>query len=314
MTLLGLHRLENAGGKSPFDENRVLEALLEDRQWMNNIGDVGLMLWLLAEIAPDRLKHFYYEMELDRALEKYPGVSDGLTMELAWYLAGLSHAALAARSHLPDLTDQAVGIYRPLLHNQGPSGIFEHQTSRKSVKGLLRGKIGSFADQVYPIYAMSHFARAFEIEGSAHAARRCADVICRMQGPLGQWWWHYDSPSGRVVRGYPVYSVHQHAMGPMALYALSDVTGQDFSGPISKGLRWIYGENELGVDMRDISTSVVWRRIHPANKSQMLIDDIFGMLRTRRNAKTGQDMAILYECWPYELGWLLYAFAGRATP
>jgi hypothetical protein len=27
--------------------------------------------------------------------------------------------------------------------------------------------------------------------------------------------------------------------------------------------------------------------------------------------QTPRDLHILHECWPYELGWLLYAFAAR---
>ena len=46
---------------------------------------------------------------------------------------------------------------------------------------------------------------------------------------MGEWPWHYDSVTGRVVSRYPVFSVHQHAMGPMMLFAASEATGVDFS-------------------------------------------------------------------------------------
>src|SRR6202167_2726393 len=54
-TLLGLHRLEESGGTSPVEIKRSLEALLANTDWVNNIGDLGLLLWVCAVIAPERL-------------------------------------------------------------------------------------------------------------------------------------------------------------------------------------------------------------------------------------------------------------------
>ena len=34
-----------------------------------------------------------------------------------------------------------------------------------------------------------------------------------------------DVRTGRVIEGYPVYAIHQDAMGPMALFALEDACG-----------------------------------------------------------------------------------------
>ena len=81
--------------------------------------------------------------------------------------------------------------------------------------GILRGGVGSFADQVYPIYGISKFSQALGDEKALERALDCGLNICEAQGPLGQWWWHYDSSTGEVVGKYPVFSVHQHAMGPM---------------------------------------------------------------------------------------------------
>jgi len=84
------------------------------------------------------------------------------------------------------------------------------------------------------------------ISGPPGVGRRtCAEAICRMQGPSGQWWWHYDARNGRIFERYPVYAVHQDGMAPMALFALGEVARLDFSEPIYKGLAWISGNNEL---------------------------------------------------------------------
>jgi len=68
---------------------------------------------------------------------------------------------------------------------------------------MLRGHIGSFADQVYPIYALARFGQAYGVQPAVEMAGRCGEAICRMQGPSGQWWWHYDTRTGKVFETYP---------------------------------------------------------------------------------------------------------------
>jgi len=195
-----------------------------------------------------------------------------------------------------------------LRSNQGSFGFLGHRAAGLGPRGW-RGRIGSFADQVYPIYAFTMYARAFGVEAALDAARLCADAICRVQGPLGQWWWHYDASTGRVVQRYPVYSVHQEAMGPMALLALQQATGLEYGRFIARGLRWIYGCNELGVDMRDPKTGVVWRSLRFSSKPRLIQQELRGWTRPGSEAVPVSGLTVLHECRPYELGWLLYAFS-----
>src|SRR5262249_16281225 len=122
-------------------------------------------------------------------------------------------------------------------------------------------------------------------------------------GSMGQWWWHYNSRTGQVAERYPVYSVHQHAMAPMALFALQNASGIDFDSYINKGLQWISEPNELQQDLKDDSASVVWRCIRPVNTHVGRVRSLAG-----KNL-TPNHLQVLKECRPYELGWLLYAFA-----
>jgi hypothetical protein len=307
MTLLGLNRFETTGGQSPIAIRPVIDSLVGKYAWIKNIGDVGLMLWLFAVAAPSRLAEVYADLRVETALARYREAREVRTMELAWFLTGLAHATLARSAKLADLTDVSVASYQLLTKNQGAHGIFGHQAVWKSFRGGLRGRIGSFADQVYPIYALVRFAEAYEDQAALCQARSCAEAICRTQGPLGQWWWHYDASTGKVFQKYPVYSVHQQGMGPMALLALGDTLKSDFSEPIYKGLNWICGNNELGIDFRDESTHVIWRNIHRKGRKLHLIDSV----APSKNAEPVDNLRVLTECRPYELGWLLYAFAGR---
>jgi hypothetical protein len=232
-------------------------------------------------------------------------------MELAWFLSGLAHAMLSSPATRHELMDQAVRTYELLANNQGDHGVFGHVATRSTLAGVLRGRIGSFADQVYPIYALTRFAQAGGASSAFRRAQDCAEAICRAQGPLGQWWWHYDAATGRVVQTYPVYAVHQDGMAPMALFALGEAIQLDFSGPIYIGLGWIGGENELGSDLCDTSSGVIWRNIHRRSNWRKYYHEVRELVRPAGNAESDEDLKILFECRPYHLGWLLYAFAGR---
>lgn len=307
MSLMGLHRLEQSGTKSPIEIQPVLEGLLSNTEWIDNIGDLGLLLWLCALVAPHRLEEVQRRLEIKSALTRFCGARHGLTMELAWFLTGLSHGILSGAAPKAGMGELAVGTYRVLLKNQGDHGAFGHARTNRSMVGILRGGVGSFADQVYPIYGISKFSQALGDEKALERALDCGLNICEAQGPLGQWWWHYDSSTGEVVGKYPVFSVHQHAMGPMGLFALGEATHSDFGPWIYKGLEWI-GKNELGVDLEDSAASLVWRCVQQggAVKYWSLAK---AFLTKHRDTSSKNGLAVRFECRPYELGWLLYAFA-----
>ena len=308
ITLLGLHRLEESGANSPIEIKPVFDGLLANTGWVDNAGDLGLLLWLCALVAPERLAEVARTLNVQSALARFADAKQGRTMELAWFLAGLSHGSLANPKWLPEAKQLAAETYGRLIENQG-NRAFGHISRNKSISGIVRGGVGSFADQVYPIYAMSKFATAFGDSKAKQRALDCGENICEAQGPLGQWWWHYDSATGQVVDGFPVFSVHQHGMAPMTLFALGEAVGSDFTPWIHKGLQWI-ANNELGLDMEDGSANLVWRCIERP-KSSKYLNVAAGMLSRRDNQTSRDNLRVLFECRPYELGFLLYAFATK---
>lgn len=311
MTLLGLHEFEKTGQRLPFNVVQILESLTKNLDWVTNIGDLGVLLWTHSVLTPDRAPAWLGDMDIEHALDRYPDAREHRTMELAWFVTGLAHNLLTSRPASPHFKDLALDAYNKLEKNQGSGGFFGHVGHRTTLSGMLRGSIGSFADQVYPIYGMARLAQACGFEEALTRAVDCAQGICRVQGSLGQWWWHYDSGRGQVARKYPVYSVHQHGMAPMALFAVGEASGKDFSGPIYKGLQWIAGQNELGTDLRDQMGKIIWRCILPQRQAEMYLDEVFGRLRVPSHLHPAGPLRVLHECRPYELGWLLYAFAPR---
>ncbi|HEV8076210.1 MAG TPA: hypothetical protein VGP66_10195 [Candidatus Acidoferrum sp.] len=309
MTLLGLRAFEECGATTQFDTQAIYESFARDIGWIQGAGDLGLMVWLTAEFAPDQLGRFFQQANLETALDRYLDARQARTTELAWLLAGLAHAAMESEKTASQVRDLAVAAFQRLKQNQGKHGFFGHLAENKSLSGILRGRIGSFADQIYPIYALSKYATAFHAEEALGPALHCASAICAKQGALGQWWWLYDSHTDRISSRYPVYAVHQHGMAPMGLFALEQATGQSFKEHVYRGLRWVYGSNELGVDMRDLGQNVIWRCIRPRNKWTKYWSTAGSLVRPPKNNGSVGPLEVLFEERPYESGWLLYAFA-----
>jgi hypothetical protein len=311
MTLLGLNELQSTGAECPFDIRDSYLSLMHNTGWIRGVGDLGLLIWLTAALDPDRLGDLFRTFNCETALDRFPDARESRTMELAWFLAGLAHAAEVCPKLVSPLTDLCVDTYRRIKENQGECGLFGHMGAKKSFAGRLRGCIGSFADQVYPMYAMSKFAKFLHVEDPLGPAMDCATAICSGQGELGQWWWLYDARSGGVSSHYPVYSVHQHGMAPMGLFAVEEVTGKCFDEFIYKGLEWIYGANELGVDMRDCSQNVIWRCLLPRRRQTKYLELARSVVRAPSEHTPARMLKILCEQRPYEFGWLLFAFARK---
>lgn len=307
MTLLGLHRYEASGRRSPAAILPVLESLLNDTSWLKSAGDLGLLLWTCAELIPDRLLQVYSDVRAAEALTRFRDGQQGCTMEVAWYLTGLAACCLAGYSDLPGQQEQIAAARKILDRNCGPSGVYGHLTRGSSLKANLRRRIGSFADQVYPTIAFARLSRAIDDAASREMALRTAEAICQLQAPLGEWCWHYDSTNGKVVSRYPVYSVHQHAMAPMMLFAAAEATGRNFNEAIYKGLAWISGNNELHFNFVDPSLGLIWRSAY-LEAGSAYKDTALRLLNLQRGVSAARPK-VRYECRPYELGWLLYAFA-----
>src|ERR1700683_1460735 len=187
MTLMGLQRLEEAGGGSPIDIKAVLQTLLANLDWITDIGDLGVLLWTCALIAPDRLAEVEDRIEIETALRLYPSAKQRVTMELAWFLTGLSNWAITCPNKLPRLRNLAFDTFALLKKNRGEQGFFGHLARSGSVKGVARGRIGSFADQVYPVYAMTRFSQAYQEESALQMALQCGRGLCGAQGRVEKW-------------------------------------------------------------------------------------------------------------------------------
>jgi hypothetical protein len=310
MTLVGLAAERGADGLASLpDAAQTVQAL---RRAAAVTGDHMLMsatIWALALCGEDAAG----EVEALRAVPVRRCSSMGLGLALT------ATAALARTSTntAPYARVVAAPALAELERRYSPSA----QLFRASAASLTRGYVfyrgvTSFASQVYPLQGMAEHFRVFggqPPEWLGAVAAKLVDV----QGPLGQWWWLYSDRDGRVLDGYPVYSVHQDAMAFMALLPLQRLGIGSYQLPLSRGLTWMGGDNELERPLVDREV-FIYRAIQRCGSDP---DAMWGIGRAARRAVAASQrlarpagpyaerssLELLRECRPYHLGWILLA-------
>jgi hypothetical protein len=313
IALLGLQRAAQSGVVPPFDVASICDAVLCDTSWVRSVGDLGLLTWFTADYFPGRLGTLFDEFDFGKALNAFSDARQASTIGLSWFLTGIARARLVCDGAVPDLTDIAVDAFHLLQNNQGASGIFGHAKFPRFFSQAFWNCFGTFADQTYAIYALTTFARAFEIDEPLASALACANSVCSLQGNKGQWWFLYNNRACRVANQYPVMSLHQDGTAPLALFAVEEATGQNFRGPIYRGLSWVTGANELGDDLRNLDQGLIWDSIGLRKRIPNYWEVALSCVNGSRCAQV-KSLRIRYEARPDHFGWLLYAFGRFGLP
>jgi hypothetical protein len=303
MVALGLLKARAAGYEQPFDLDAIRRALVErlDAPELKP-GDVGLQLWLDVVAGGKDAPALVDRLEKLAPFEECEG------MEVAWIVQGLAlEHARGGSVEAKRLLEQVLGLL--LGRNRASSGLFYHHGSSGP-----RRLLPNFATEIYSVLALSTVAR-LGLDGRAEeAARAAADVLLARQLGDGGWPWLYDARDGRVVEPYEVHSVHQHAMAPMGLLALTEACGDKrYAYAAVRGLGWIQGWNELGIDMVDEGDGMIYRSLRrrgPWNRLALYANTA-GTLTLRRPLLGNRWAELNATCRPYELGWLLEAWCGR---
>jgi hypothetical protein len=301
---LGLLRLpvatqrEVLGGTTCGDLVTRLTSQLDQQ---TSLGDVALTCWAAAEAdhaaLPDALARL---AEIDRHAQPV------YVVDAAWAVSAL----VAARTHV-DVEEHLESARRRLLGARG-NVAYPHLAGPGAA--WHRAHVGSFADQVYPVQALARLHGSADDPQALAVADLVASVICSAQGDGGQWWWHYDSRTGEVIEGYPVYSVHQHAMAPMVLLDLAEAGGQSHIDAICRGVLWLADPPEKAEELVLDEPPIIWRKVARADRRKL----VRGLRAASTRIRPGQRLGVLdwffppgtvdHECRPYELGWPLLAW------
>lgn len=308
ITMIGLAKEDDETVKTILGGDTLhglCESMANDIDTVTNLGDVALTLWALCAAGyPER------SAVRDRLLELKPHALLYPTVELAWTVDAFRLAGV-------DVENETFKQTACRLMNAfgDESALFPHMIG--AGQKWLRAHVSCFADLVYPTHALSYYYKLVNSQEALDKATRCAQQFCKVMGAEGQWWWHYDYRTGRVLEPYPVYSVHQDSMAPMALFAVQDAGGPDFSREIQKGLDWLAHAREIDGSLIDANEDLIWRRVgrrEPGKATrcmQALMSKVHPSLRAPGVDLFFPPTFIDHENRPYHLGWILYAWPGE---
>jgi hypothetical protein len=309
MTYIGLLKAEAAGYEHGLDRDGMAAALAAGAGSRELYpGDYGLYLWADALTGRERGDELLGRLEA--ALASNGGLVAREGMELAWIVQGLAlqidaGAGAAAERLLAAAFDHLLARREPA------SGLFRHYGAGR------RRRFPNFATQIYSVLALATVAKVDEARRAvaADAAAAAADRLIALQLEDGGWPWLFDARRGTVVERYEVYSVHQDAMAPMGLLALAEATGERrYADAAVRGLDWVYGRNELGVQMLDEGVAMLYRSIRrrrPLDRLAIYANTAGSLLAGFTPVTMAGPVEVNRTDRPYHLGWVLEAWCGR---
>jgi hypothetical protein len=304
--LLGLSRLkafEQPDGLADIYASCCGEA--GDPRWRTYA--YGMALWAGVSIGLEPPGHLIEAF--DRIVNDHRRLASLTAQDIGMMTSGaIAMSSVDARRWKPIAQELAARLTQQYFHE--PTRLFFNQATG------TRRAFSSFASQVYSILALYQYGEAFAVEAPIRIASMAASRLIELQGPRGEWPWFYYVPRGQVVDFYEVYSVHQHGMAPAFLNHATVWGVEGAREALTKGFAWVFGHNEMGLNMLCPSHSVIYR-------SQVRGGELNAKLprfgRSLTNALLGradsvQNHRILVlrrECRSYELGWILWSFGGR---
>ena len=304
MVLLGTLRRAGTGAAVSIDPDE-LHRLIHSQRSHLGVGDLGLLLWADARMD-DRAAAKATIADLERRSASPSALASLEGMEAAWLVIGALAAQSGGLETGPLVTRSIAELGR---RQSSTTPLFRHVGT-----GHRRARLPNFATQIYSLLALAEAARHGVAHDALERAERLADLLIRSRDAHFGWPWLYDSERGVVVERYEVYSVHQDAMAPMALLALAEVTGdQGYAEAAVEGLRWGFGNNELGLSFYEREQHFAHRSIRRAGLARHL--GLFGntafSLAGRSARMDPGGVEINATCRPYHLGWILEAWSGR---
>lgn len=310
MSLLGLANEDSAVQRDVLrgrSLQQVAQALVHSSSSISNLGDLSVIAWAGHVCGCDTTPVWAHIAALRPDVRRHP------TVEVSWTLSALATDASSRAEALRDrLADRLCRAFASDV------ALFPHTLEESSP---ATRHVTCFADFVYPTLALSQYARLTGNQEAARCAARSAEAMCERQGAAGQWWWHFDYRTGRVLERYPVYAVHQDSMAPMALFAAADAAGANFDAAIARGLDWLMHAPELDArSLIDERARLIWRKVarrEPAKLSRYLqagLSRVSSELPAAALDTLFPPTIIDDEDRPYHLGWVLYAWpAARAA-
>jgi len=307
--LVGLKQAEERGGSGLLtsDVDRLIQAFTR-RHYpsVTNLADLGLLLVLGEALEPSVVDA---TLESAEAAVRAGRLTRFTIQELSWLLWGIvSLVRIDVARALP----LAKSIFKVLRED-----FLDHDSllPRHSPR-LYRRNLVSFGGIVYFFKALHEYARCFDDEYARTLFRFGVERLLDLQGPHGEWPWLINVRSGRAVEPYPLFSVHQDSMAMLFLLPALDADYPGAREAIERSYAWVMGNNELNQAMIVSRPFFRYRsieRLGPVQKPRRYVRSLVATVaRNDHLARRGARVRVNEECRSYEMGWIVYSWAGRS--
>lgn len=307
IVLLGLLRAEEYGIDHHFHTGGLRGRLLgEAGQGSMGAGDLGLLLWAESRLegaAVDELVGLIGEaLGIDG-----PGATSG--SELAWIVIAL--AETAARGML--------GAEGGALAEEARAELLAR---RRPETGLFHGpghgpgrRFQSFEAEIQIVAALAQLARLHDDDEARDAAADAASALIKLQRSDGSWPAIIDARRGATVEPYPLTSVNQAALAPIGMHSVSEAVGDpSYREAAVRGLRWLWGANELHHPMFDPDNGILSRAISRRDRidrAHLLARAATSFVKPVSEHEARHTLRVDRTTNPADLGWILEAWAGK---
>jgi hypothetical protein len=306
VVLLGLLRADEMGVPHPFStgslRTRVLGGLSGES---SGAGELGIALWAESRADGGAVSEItgLITRQVSKRLERIP------LEDLAWLVSGLTEAS----------TRTGGGDEIARLLDRSEAELFDRMVPETGLAEDLHHRIGSgltpAAGQFHALIALDQLVRARRGETASAHAQKLATALIALQRENGSWPGVVDPQRGEAAALYPVLTVTQVALAPIALgVAREQGLKGDFGAAISASLGWARGGNPLEFDLVHEDESRLDRGIVPRREPGAVARGISSAARRLRGGLTEPDPERLIldpDVSSEDLGWVLEAWAGR---
>ena len=296
VVLIGLARAEDLSVDHGFSLGSLRTGLLNSIGLTGvSIGELGLALW--AEAVVDGGATGEVLIEIRRRL---PLDTDRLPLEeLAWLVSGMSEAAEQGgdRELLGEMATA-------LVSRAGRSGLLADSHRR------VGGSIGTIGAQLHAMVALHKADVSGGADDAGDSLATTAETVLGMQRSDGAWPGVIDSKRGEAAEVYPVFTVNQLALAPMAFRH----AGVEYGAAVDNGIEWARGGNRLGFDLVHPDEARIDHGIVPRRHASSLIRGVGAATRLIRGEPRDlapDDLILDPHVSAEDLGWLLEAWTGR---
>ncbi len=306
-TLAGIQLVEKHGARL-WDFDFLLEEFLKKQgQNVDKASDHGFLLSVLTEARHDRANAQFQQVK--SIVENKEYFLKLTLQDVCWILSGLvSHARETQDCEVKSTVQKAFRLI--IKHFYNPDTLLPHHSLQ-----FYRRRFVSFGGITYFLKAMAEYSLVFGDEYARTLFSEGVRLMLDLQGPQGEWAWFYDTNRARIVDWYEVYSVHQEAMAMLFLLPAYDMGIVGVETAIIKSYQWLFGNNELStpmmVDQPFFSYRSIRRKKAYERGKRYVRSMLLSSLGLPARPLKADALEINTECRSYEMGWTLYAWAGR---